>query len=239
MNSHCNCCQLQAEPHARPPAAATTSAGLRQKIDACAYSTSLDEHLRDQVGIRHYADYLCLMHQIVRASIPLMEAAIKGCDLLDQTEARLAQYLAEHIKEERGHAELLLEDLEQAGMAPAQVLAMVPPAQVAQMVGAQYYWILHHSPLALLGYIAFLEGRPPSEQMIAFWQRATGLPTSAFRCLQLHADADPIHWRELDEFIDSLELGPEAIGLLGLSAMQSAQLAGDAWLSMARRWSTQ
>jgi hypothetical protein len=40
---------------------------------------------------------------------------------------------------------------------PAQTLSIRPSANVAALVGAQYYWILHHHPVALLGYMATLE----------------------------------------------------------------------------------
>ncbi|SFM76124.1 iron-containing redox enzyme family protein [Rugamonas rubra] len=218
-----------------PAAALPASAALRAKIGACAYNTSL-RHLGTAVGTPHYQDYLCLLHQIVRASIPLMELARSRCDLADPLEARLAQYFTGHIREEGGHADILLADLELAGLDAAQVLARTPAPALAEMVGAQYYWILHHSPLALLGYIAFLEGTPPSPGAIAYWATATGLPPAAFHSLRLHGDADPLHRRELDDFIDSLALDAAGTALVGLSAMQAARLAGDAWLAMTRQW---
>jgi len=41
-------------------------------------------------------------------------------------------------------------------------------------VGAQYYWIHHFHPVALLGYIAVLEGRPPSPTLVEELIERTG-----------------------------------------------------------------
>ena len=38
----------------------------------------------------------------------------------------------------------------------------MPPPSVAGLVGSQYYWILHHHPVAFLGYVALMEGYPPT-----------------------------------------------------------------------------
>ena len=43
----------------------------------------------------------------------------------------------------------------------AREIARPPAPAVAALVGAQYYWVLHHHPVALLGYIGLLEGYPP------------------------------------------------------------------------------
>ena len=210
------------------------SSQLRRKIHLCKADTRLDRD--DQVGIAHYRDYLCYLHQTIRASIPLMACAIERCAIDRPVELRLRAYLGRHIKEETGHAELLMDDLIATGLSREQVLSLPPGPAVTRMVGAQYYWIHHHSPLALLGYIAFLEGTPPTAQALDFWKMATGLPPAAFCCLALHAGADPRHWRELDCFIDSLPLSDRELALIGQSAMQTAQLASDAWHALKHGW---
>ncbi|MFB9240383.1 iron-containing redox enzyme family protein [Massilia antarctica] len=212
----------------------SASSQLRRKIHLCKADTPLDRD--DQVGIAHYRDYLCYLHQTIRASIPLMACAIERCSIDRPVELRLRAYLARHIEEEAGHAELLMDDLITTGLSREQVLSLPPGPAVTRMVGAQYYWILHHSPFALLGYIAFLEGTPPTAQALDFWKTATGLPPAAFCCLVLHAGADPRHWRELDCFIDSLPLPDSELALIGQSAMQTAQLAGDAWHALKQGW---
>ena len=89
---------------------------------------------------------------------------------------------------------------------------------MASLVGAQYYWVLHHHPIALLGYIALLEGNPPSPDSIDDLQTRTGLPASAFRTMRLHATADPDHTEALDRFIDDLPLDDDQESLIAVSA---------------------
>ena len=169
--------------------------------------------------------FLVLMHQIVRASVPLMEkarqVAAKNANN-DAVSRGLERYLTHHIKEERDHDHWLLDDLEAAGIDRRDVLGDVPGSMVASLVGAQYYWICHHDPVALLGYIRLLEGNPPSEEHIEQLQERTELPNSIFRTYRLHGELDPDHLREFDEMLDALPLSSDQISLIGLSATHTA-----------------
>jgi Iron-containing redox enzyme len=172
-----------------------------------------------------YPEYLVTLHWIVRASVPLMEAARAQAETMakdDPVSAELAPYLAEHITEEMHHDEWLLNDLEALGRDRPTVIARPPSATVAAFVGAQYYWIFHYHPVALLGYIALLEGYPPSREQIEALIARTGYSPKAFRTLLAHADLDPHHREVLDEKLDALPLAKEHSTVLGLSAMYSA-----------------
>ena len=131
------------------------------------------------------------MHGIIRAGVPLMEAArARASELADDPVADgLAEYLDEHIPEEEEHDGWLLEDLELLGVAGGSVLERPPSSTVAALVGAQYYWIFHYHPVALLGYIAVLEGYPPDPAEVDRLSRRMALPTGAFRTLAAHADS--------------------------------------------------
>jgi hypothetical protein len=175
-----------------------------------------------------YPEYLFTTHCIIRASVPLMEAARARAEALaadDPVATELAAYLEEHIEEELHHDEWLLDDLAALGIERAAVLARPPSPNVAALVGAQYYWLLHYHPVALLGYIALLEGYPPTSEAVAGLIERTGYPREAFRCLIAHAELDPHHRDELDEVLDRLPLTPEQATVMGLSAMQSVHLA--------------
>jgi hypothetical protein len=173
-----------------------------------------------------YPEYLFTSHCIIRASVPLMEAgrdrAAEAAD--DPVAAALAPYLEHHIAEELHHDEWLLGDLETLGRPRADVLARTPSPTVAALVGSQYYWILHYHPVALLGYIAVLEGYPPSPAMIDDLLERTGYPREAFRTMAAHAELDPGHGEELDRFVDGLPLTPEQSAAIGLSAMSTTRL---------------
>jgi hypothetical protein len=172
-----------------------------------------------------YPEYLVHMHWIVRASVPLMEAARTRAEAVgagDPTAVAVAAYFEKHIEEELRHDEWLLEDLEALGVERATVLDRVPSPTVAGVVGAQYYWIFHYHPVALLGYTALLEGYPPGPADVDLLMTKTGYGEDAFRTMRGHAELDPGHAEELFETIDGLDLTPGQSAVLGLSAMSTA-----------------
>jgi len=140
----------------------------------------------------------------------------------------LGRYLEAHIPEEEGHDEWLLRDLAVVGRSRDEVLATVPSVHVAAAVGAQYYWIRHHHPVALLGYIAVLEGHPPSVARVREWIDRTGLPAHAFTTLEHHAEVDPAHNQELDALIDALPMSEAHLRCVCLSGLATARSLGHA-----------
>jgi Iron-containing redox enzyme len=172
-----------------------------------------------------YPLYMRRMHGISRAAVPLMEAALARAERMDQLEPvtePLCLYLRAHIPEESGHADWILDDLEVLGFDPELTTAPPPPASVACLVGAQYYWIEHTHPVALLGYLAIMEGNPPPIGAVDELQRATGFPAAAFRSMRLHARLDVKHREDLYRAIDSLPLEEDHERLISMSALNTA-----------------
>jgi len=206
---------------------ATESDRLRRKIELLLPELSrAGRRFVDHPRVRDlYPEYLVHMHWIVRASVPLMEAGrAQGSTIAasDATAARLAVYFEEHIEEELRHDEWLLEDLEALGWDRTTVLERVPSPTVAGVVGAQYYWIFHYHPVALLGYSMLLEGYPPGPEDVDLLITKTGYGPDAFRTMRGHAELDPGHADELAATIDGLGLTPGQSAVLGLSAMSTA-----------------
>ena len=171
--------------------------------------------------------FLVLMHQVVRASVPLMEAASERASSLsmsDPVAQLLRDYLRTHIQEEANHDTWLLEDLAVAGLSEADVRARPPSSSVAAMCGSQYYWIYHHHPVALLGYIRLLEGNPPSLDHIDSLQRNSGLPEPVFRTYRMHGELDPHHLQEFDDMFDALPLTRAQLKLVLSSAVYTAHM---------------
>jgi Iron-containing redox enzyme len=167
-----------------------------------------------------------LQHQIIRATVPLTEAALAEARRLDDALGpSLSAYLEEHVDEERGHDETLLDDLELLGVDRAGVLERMPSPAVAALVGSQYYWILHYHPVAFLGYVALMEGYPPTPELIETLIERTGYPEEAFRTYLEHAELDPGHRDRLDRTIDSLPLDASHEAVLGISAISTAAMA--------------
>ena len=174
-----------------------------------------------------YPEYLFTLHCVIRASVPLMETARERAVSMapgDPVATGLAEYLDEHIDEERDHDEWLLDDLESLGADRLSILARVPSPTVARAVGAQYYWVLHYHPVALLGWIGLLEGYPPTPATIDELMNRTGYGPEAFRTLSAHAELDVGHGDELFETVDRLPLTAEQSAVIGLSAMSSVDL---------------
>lgn len=176
-----------------------------------------------------YATYLFHNHAVVRASVPLMRAALDRVVAdwnHDPVGRGLAEYLSHHIPEEMHHDDWLLEDLEVLGVAREDVLKWMPPPSIATMVGAQYYWISHFHPVAILGYIAVLEGNPPVSAHIEAVASRTGLPRDAFSTMLKHARLDPHHRDDLNRALDGLPLGPQHSAMLGVSAFHTVHWLG-------------
>jgi pyrroloquinoline quinone (PQQ) biosynthesis protein C len=172
-----------------------------------------------------YRDYLVAYHGILRATIPLLRTARSEALERDGSAwQELASYLETHIEEEAGEDEWLLQDLEALGTDRSRVLEHVPSPNVARLVGAQYYWVLHVDPVAVLGYLAALERDPPSLELIADLVERTGHDRAAFRTLIAHAERDPDHAEELDDLLDRIELTDEQWLLVSLSAMNSVHM---------------
>ena len=170
-----------------------------------------------------FPQFLVAIHGSVSATIPLMEAAIRATKHhpSDPICAHLAGYFPKHIAEESEHDEWLLQDLEAIGVNRGDVLARLPNRAIAGMVGAQYYWIRHVHPVALLGFFAVLEGHPPDVEHLLDVERRTALPAEAFRMLKYHAEVDPGHADELFVLLDRLPLGAFHVKLIGMSALHT------------------
>jgi len=147
---------------------------------------------------------------------------------------RLAAYLERHILEERHGDEpggAFVDDLQALGVDVAALRTELPPPKVAALIGAQYYWIFHHHPVALLGFLeleAYHTQAPTVERLI----ERTGLPRAGFRQLLLHAKLDVAHARELHRVLDSLPLERWHEQLIATSALQTISLVADALLDV-------
>jgi len=208
------------------PRPRSASASLHSKIELVSepYLDASRRFLNHPRIASLYPEYLITLYAIVRASVPVMEAALDRARSMADTDPvadGLGVYLQRHIEEERGHDQWLLEDLKGLGVSSSAVLGRVPSATVAALVGTQYYWILHFHPVALLGYLAVAEGYPAAPSQIEDLIERTGYPRPSFRMLAEHAELDPHHRDELDQLIDSLPLTADLETLLGLSAMST------------------
>jgi hypothetical protein len=205
--------------------AIATGEGLRRKIRLAAplVAPSAEAFWAHPKLRELFPQFLMAIHGSVSCTVPLMEAAMRKTKHHhgDPICAHLADYFPKHIVEEADHEEWLLRDLEALGVNREDVRARPPNRAIAGMVGAQYYWILHTHPVALLGFFAVLEGHPPEVEHLLDIERRTALPAEAFRMLKYHAVADQGHAGELFALLDRLPLGLFHVELIGISALHT------------------
>lgn len=177
--------------------------------------------LRLQIG-----DFFVMLHSMVRSSVPLMVAARDESERRsgdDPVAAVLFDYFDHHIPEEMHHDEWLLDDIVALGLDRDQVLSSPLSSTIACLLGAHYYWIFHAHPVALMGYLAVIEGNPPIRSEIEAIRERTGLPADGFRTFLKHADLDPHHRRDLLTAIDRLPMSREQESLLGSAAFHTVE----------------
>jgi hypothetical protein len=213
------------------------SARLRAKLRllnpamSAASARILEHPARDAL----YPVYLRGMHGVSRAAVPLLEAGARRAEELDADDPLrepLAAYLRHHVREEAGHDEWILEDLEVLGVDREEVLGDVPAPAVAALVGSQLYWIAFAHPVALLGYLAVMEANPPSPEAVERLQATTGLQPEAFRSMRVHARLDVEHARDLWRTIDGLPLDARHERLVTTSALRTAELLVEALVGL-------
>jgi hypothetical protein len=212
-----------------PPDSA--SARLRRKIDLAIgpFSAAFTKLVNHPRIAELWPAYLMTQHAIIRATVPLTQAALERALALpddDSVASGLANYLEPHIDEELDHDAGLLDDLELLGIGRTEVLDRMPSPAVASLVGCQYYWIFHHHPVSFLGYIGVMEGYPPTPELIETLILRTGYPPAAFNTLVEHCELDPGHRDRLDRAIDALPLSRDQETAMGISAIATVGLAG-------------
>ncbi|NEO33062.1 MAG: iron-containing redox enzyme family protein [Symploca sp. SIO3C6] len=190
--------------------------------------TALEEN--QQISII-YQEYLFILHSFVRASVPLMNKAYQqlqqDTSKQDPMYSLLLNYLEHHIEEENNHDLWILEDLEILGINRQELLNRVPNYKVAEIVGMQYYWIYHFHPAVLLGYIAVMEGQPPSMKMIERMIAKTGYPREAFRTLIYHSQVDAEHQKDLDTLLDDMNLSSDLLSAVIKNALHTFSVSID------------
>ncbi len=158
--------------------------------------------LAGQVSQSAYADFLVRLYPIVSNFCPVMATAIGVCaDRLPE----LRRFLYEHVQEERGHENMVLNDLRALGMADAARVPRrrpVPPAQA--LLAFNYHGIANEHPGCALGMVYVLEIMSSlyGGKVAQALSRSMGLPlASGFSFLDSHASLDEDHMAELRKLL--------------------------------------
>jgi hypothetical protein len=177
---------------------------------------------------RLYREYIFRSYSVIRASVPLMQAAEKACQSAEHAGDRVlkgfARYLHQHIPEETGHDQWILDDGEALGLNRESIHMRLPHESATQLVGVQYYWIHHYNPIALAGYIAAMEGNPDPVEFIEDVAARNKLSLKCFSSLVYHARIDPQHKKDFDDVLDGLPLTAAHLELIGLSSLRTIRM---------------
>lgn len=186
-----------------------------------------------------YPRYLEQMHMVVRSGVSLMETAVdvakkmpSNCSMKNP----LINYLEKHIDEERGHDDWLLEDYAATDHDPDHLISKIPSCHVANMAGAQYYWIIHHHPVMVMGHIAALEINHPPQGFSNHLANLTGYPMDAFRAIARHEKLDLVHKKEILALIDELGLTAKEEVSIGVSGLHTLQTGVEVLKAIRRRF---
>lgn len=166
-------------------------------------------------------------HCFARAEAPLLRAAVARAEELgreDRVAWGIRDYLREHIAERANYEESLLVDLEVLGRKRAAVLARLPPVTIATGLGAQYYWIAHYHPVAVMAYIAMLEHTVLPLELLGPLVLGSKLPSRAFRSLLERANQNPPHEQKVYAVLDALQLTTGQKQLLGINTFETAAI---------------
>jgi hypothetical protein len=168
-----------------------------------------------------YPRLLTTYHPIMGAAVRFMDTAATLAAARDDALAvPLSRYLRHHAGEERGHDDWVVSDLAALGQ-PSSVLDRPPAPHALAVLARQYEWAQDAHPVAFLGYVASIEGRPPRLDEVDLLQARTGLPAAAFTTYRKHALVDPRHSADLDALLDGLPLDESHLLLVEQSAMHT------------------
>ncbi|MCJ8319313.1 MAG: iron-containing redox enzyme family protein [Colwellia sp.] len=170
-----------------------------------------------------YIENLIVNFTVTSSSTPLMQEVIRCAKLLpdDPTTQPLIEYMEHHIPEEEGHDIWCLENLEVLGISRRDVKKRIPSPNLATLIGSQYYWIRHHHPVAIMGYLLCMEVNHATVEYVENLINTSGLPAEAFSNLMHHARVDVHHKQEIIDMINNLQLTEEQYQMMETSAFQT------------------
>jgi pyrroloquinoline quinone (PQQ) biosynthesis protein C len=162
-----------------------------------------------------YANYLAQTFFYVRHSTRML--ATSAGRLSYEAQQNLHIRFLKHLGEEAGHEKLALNDLKALGY---NIEDFKELDATRFFYETQYYKIEHKDPLAIMGYILYLEVLaqfvcPPLTQKIT---QLYGKKTATF--LLVHGEEDPHHVEEAQKLIASLP--PQALTVITENLLQSS-----------------
>ncbi len=164
----------------------------------------LQEMLSGQFTRQRYINFLIQLYPIVSNFCPAMAAAASRCA---DRYPELRAYLYDHILEEKGHEQMVLDDLESMCVDSFDVPTQLPCAPVQAMLGFNYHGIATVDPHSVLGMIYVLEivSSVYGGRVAQAISKTVNLPLAqGFSFLESHATLDDDHLGELRKVMHSV-----------------------------------
>jgi pyrroloquinoline quinone (PQQ) biosynthesis protein C len=161
--------------------------------------------LRGDVSIDLYLAFLSQAFHHVKHTCRLLSFAVGHCR---DEDTKLTSALLSYIGEERGHEELILDDIRALGGDAEAVQTGTPDLPCRLLVAYVYYAIQHVSPYAMLGMVHVLEGMSAllATQAAASLQSRLALPGGeGFSYLQSHGELDQDHVAFFRDQVNDIE----------------------------------
>lgn len=174
-----------------------------------------------------YADYLAQTYYYVTYSTRLLALAAGNMSPADHI---FFKRFTKHIGEESDHERVALADLKKLGASLEDYSEL---SETKMMYECQFYKIEHQDPLALLGYILFLEvvATQDCPYLCELITNLYGAPCANF--VRIHGQEDPEHVEQAFEVLDSL--APERRQLVLSNLHQTADTVMNMLDSIERR----
>jgi pyrroloquinoline quinone (PQQ) biosynthesis protein C len=167
--------------------------------------SAMQEMLQGRLTREGYARFLMGLYPIVSNFCPMMAAAAGRCS--DRLPA-VRNYLYDHIKEEQGHEQMVLDDLAALDVDPHPIPSRRPFPPVQALLGFNYHAIASEGPCGVLGMVYVLEiaSSVYGAKVAQSTSRNLSLPLSqGFTFLDSHAELDEDHMGELRKLFQSME----------------------------------
>ncbi len=164
----------------------------------------LQDMLSGQFSRQRYINFLIQLYPVVSHFCPLMAAAASRCT---DRYPELRTYLYDHIIEERGHEQMVLDDLESMCVDSFDIPAQLPCPPVQAMLGFNYHAIATTDPHSVLGMVYVLEivSSLYGGRVAQAVSRNVNLPLAqGFSFLESHSTLDEEHLGELRKVMQSV-----------------------------------
>jgi len=162
------------------------------------------------LSLENYVAFLQQAYHHVKHTTPLLMAT--GARLPESKEW-LREAVAEYIKEEVGHQEWILNDIEACGFDKEKARRSTPNISTEMMVSYAYDTINRVSPLGFFGMVHVLEGTSVNIADLAAdkIQEKLGLPDQMFSYLRSHGKLDQDHVKFFEGLMNRIDdLGEQA-----------------------------